>query len=114
MNACMHSLSFSGMVHQGWRSVAESGPVPSCVVGVLGVLVYITQCGGRIAWRPMVRVSFSLLGMSSQAATTLLAAASARSLPLMFVCPLILRNVVGSPSSALYMRSSTIAVMSGL
>jgi hypothetical protein len=52
--------------------------------------------------------------MSFHAATTLLAAASARSLPLMFVCPLTLRNVVGSPSSDLHRRSSTIAAMSGL
>jgi hypothetical protein len=41
-----------------------------------------------------------------------LAAASSRSLPLMFVCPRILSSIVGSPSSALYRRESTIAVMS--
>jgi len=52
--------------------------------------------------------------MSSQLETTLLAAASARSLPLMFVCPLIWCNIVLSPSSALYRRESTIAAMSGL
>ena len=32
----------------------------------------------------------------------------------MFVCPLILCNVVGSPDSDLYRRSSTIAAMRGL
>ena len=37
MKACMHSLSSSGMVHQGWRSVAESGPVASCMGGMGGV-----------------------------------------------------------------------------
>ena len=114
MKACMHSLSFSGMVHQGWRSVAERGPVANWMGGVRVVLVYMTQYGGRSACRSMVRVSFSLSGMSSHAATTLLAAASARSLPLMFVCPLTLRNVVGSPSSNLDRRSSTIAAISGL
>ena len=36
MKACMHSLSSSGMVHQGWRSVAESGPVASCMGGMGG------------------------------------------------------------------------------
>ena len=29
VKACMHSLSLSGMAHQGWRSVAEWGPVAS-------------------------------------------------------------------------------------
>ena len=114
MKACMHSLSSSGMVHQGWRSVAESGPVASCMGGMSGVFVYMTQYGGRSACRPIVTVSFWLAGMPFQSATTLLAAASARSLPLMFVCPRILCSIVGSPSSALYRRMSTIAVMSGL
>ena len=109
----MHSLSFSGMVHQGWRSVAERGPVANWMGGV-GVLVYMTQCGALSDCRPMVRVSFSLSGMSSHAATTLLAAESARPLPLMFVCPLILCNVVGSPNSDLYRICSTIAAISGL
>ncbi len=43
--ACMHSLSSSGMVHQGWRSVAESGHVANRMGGVGGVLVYMTQYG---------------------------------------------------------------------
>ena len=110
----MHSLSFSGMVHHGWRSVAERGPVANWMGGVSGVLVYMTQYGGRSACLPIVTVSCWLAGMLFQSATTLLAAASARSLPLMFVCPRILCKVVGSPSSALYRRMSTIAVMSGL
>ncbi len=85
MKACMHSLSSFGMVHQGWRSVAESGPVANRMGGVGVILVYITQYGGRSACRPMVTVSFSFSGMPSQSATTLFAAASARSLPL-YVC----------------------------
>ncbi len=40
MKACMHSLSSSGRVHQGWRSVAESGHVANRMGGVSGVLVY--------------------------------------------------------------------------
>ena len=38
MKACMHSLSFSGMVHQGWRSVAENGPVANWMGGEGGGL----------------------------------------------------------------------------
>ncbi len=113
MKACMHSLSSSGMVHQGWRSVAESGPVANRMGGVGGVLVYITQYGSRSACRPMVTVSFWFSGMPSQSATTLLAEASAMSLHVTFVCPRILCSIVGSPSSTLYKRESTIAVMSG-
>ena len=114
MKAYMHSLSSSGMVHQGWRSVAERGPVANWMGGIRGVLVYITQCGGLSACWPIVMVSFWCSGMSSQAETTLLAATSARSLPLMFVWPLILCSIVVSPSSDLYRRESTIAAMSGL
>ncbi len=110
----MHSLSSSGMVYQGWRSVADSGPVANWIGGVGGVFVYITQYGGRSACRPIVTVSFWLSGMPSHSATTFLAAASAWPLPLMFVCPRILCNIVGSHCSALYRRESTIAVMSGL
>ena len=43
VKACMHSLSFSGMVHQGWRSVAERGPVENCTRGMDEFLVYMTQ-----------------------------------------------------------------------
>ena len=50
MKACMHSLSFSGMVHQGWRSVAESGHVANWMGGVSGVFVYITRYGGSIGY----------------------------------------------------------------
>ncbi len=114
VKACMHSLSSFGMVHQGWRSVAESGLLTNRMGGVAGVLVYITQYGGRSACRQRVTASFWFSGMPSQSATTLLTAVSARSLPVMFVCPRILCSIVNNPSSALYRRESTIAVMSGL
>ncbi len=114
MKACMHSLSSSVMVHKGWRSVVESGLVANRMGGMGGVLVDITHYGGRSACRPMVTASFWFSGMPNQSVTTLLAAASARSLPLMFVCPRILCSIMGSPSSALYRGESTIAAMSGL
>ncbi len=97
MKACMHSLSPSGMVHEGWRSVAESGPVANRMGGVGGVLVYITQYGGRSACRPMVTVSFWFSGMPSQSATTLLAAASAKSLPLFHASSIEVMCEVASP-----------------
>ncbi len=102
------------MVHHGCLSVAESGPVANWMGGEGGGLVYIIYYVGRSACRPMVTVSFGCSGMSSQLETTFLAAASARSLPLMFVCRLILCSIVVSPSSALYRRESTIAAMRGL
>ncbi len=37
MKACMHSLSSSGVDHQGWRSVAESEPVANRMGGLGGV-----------------------------------------------------------------------------
>jgi len=114
VNAYMHSLSSSGMVHQGCRSVAESGPVATRMGGAGGVLVYIIQYVGLSAYQPMVTVSFWCSRMSSQLETTFLAAASAKSLPPMFVCPLVLCYIVVSPSSTLYRRESTIAAMSGL
>ena len=98
----MHSLSFSGIVHHGGRSVAERGPVDRELGGVDGLLVYITQNSGRSAYLPMVTVTFWCSGMPSNDVTTRLAAASARSLPFMFVCPLILRSIVGRPSLILY------------
>ncbi len=74
MKACMHSLSSSRMVHQGWRSVAESAHVANWMGGVSGVCVYITQYGGRSACRLIVTASLWFSGMPSQSATTLLAA----------------------------------------
>ena len=45
----MHSLSFSGIVHHGGRSVAECRPVAREIGGVGGLLVYITLNSGRSA-----------------------------------------------------------------
>jgi hypothetical protein len=43
VNACMHRLSVSGMVHYGWRSVSAREPVESEIGGVIGLLVYMVQ-----------------------------------------------------------------------
>ncbi len=98
----MHSLSLSGIVHHGGRSVAERGPVDRELGGVDGLLVYITQNSGRSAYLPMVTVTFWCSGMSPKAVTTRLAASSTRSLPFMFVRPLILWSIVGRPSLIMY------------
>ena len=114
MNACMHNLSFSGIVHRGGRSVAECEPVARKMGGVGGLLMYITQNYGRSACLLMVTVRFWCSGTSSNDVTTRLAAASARSLPFICVCPLILCSIVGSPSLILYWSDFTMAVISGL
>ncbi len=98
----MHSLSFSGIVHHGGHSVAVCGPVAKEMGGVGGLSVYITQNSSRSAYLPMMTVTFWCSGMSPKAVTTRLAASSARSLPFMFVCPLILWSLVGRPSLILY------------
>ena len=59
----MHSLSFSGIVHQGGRSVAECGPVAKEIGGVGGLPVYITQNPGRSAYLPTVTVAFWVSGI---------------------------------------------------
>ncbi len=43
MNARMQRLPVSDMVHHGWRSVGERGPVENGIGGVIGMLVYMTQ-----------------------------------------------------------------------
>ncbi len=43
VKACIHSLSFSGIVHQGGRDVAECGPMARKMGDVGGLSVYITQ-----------------------------------------------------------------------
>ena len=98
----MHNLSFSGIVHQGVRSVAVCGPVAKEIRGVGDLSVYITQNSGRSAYLTMVTVNFWYSGMSSNDVTTRLAATAARSLPFMFVCPLILCSLVGRPSLIMY------------
>ena len=58
----MQSLFFSGIVHQGGRSVAECGPVAREMWGVGGLSVYITQNSGRSAYLPRVTVTFWFSG----------------------------------------------------
>jgi hypothetical protein len=53
VKAYMHSLTFSAIVHQGGRSVAECGPVVREMGGVGGLSVYITQNSGRSACLPI-------------------------------------------------------------
>ena len=93
----MYRLSSSGIVHHGGRRVAEFGPVASEIGGVVGLLVYITQNGDLSACFPMVIVSLWCSGIFSKEVTTNLSAVSAKSLPRMFVWPLILFCFVGRP-----------------
>ena len=102
VKVCMHRLSFSGIVRQDSRSVAEYGTVAREMVGVDVLSVYIIQNSGRSSCLPMVTVTFWCLGMSSNAVTTRLASAFARSLFLMVVCPLILCSIVGRPRLILF------------
>jgi hypothetical protein len=81
--------------------VAECGPLASEIGGVVGLLVYISQNCGLSACFPMVTVSLWCSGIFSNEATSNLAAMSAKSLPRMFVCPLILFSCVWRPSLAL-------------
>jgi len=102
VKSCMHSLSFSGIVHQGGRSVAECWPVAREMGAVGDLSVYITQKSGRSACLPMVTVTFWSSRTSSNDVTSRLAAAAAMSLPLLFVRPLILYSIMGRPSLILY------------
>ena len=81
--------------------MAECGLVASEIVGVVGLLVYVTQNGSFSACFPMVIVGFWCSGISSKEVITDLAAASARSLPRILVWPHILFGVVGRPRLAL-------------
>ena len=85
MKAYMQSLSSSGMVHHGGRRVACLGPVESAGGGVVGLAVYMTQKGGRGAVAPMSTRIVCAGGSLSKSVTASFAAASARSLPRMFV-----------------------------
>ena len=111
---CMHSLSFSGIVHQGGRSRAACGPVAREMEGVGGLLVYITQNAGRSTCLPIMLVSFWCPGMSSNDVTIRFASMPARSLPLMGVCPLLLCSIMGSPSLIMYRSVETMVAMNGL
>ncbi len=82
------------MVHHGGRRVACLGPVESAGVGVVDLAVYMTQKGGRGAIAPMSTRNVCSIDSVSKSVTSSLAAASARSLPLMCVCALIFLMVV--------------------
>jgi hypothetical protein len=110
----MHSLSSSGIVHHGDRSVTEYGPVAREMRGVGGMSMCITPYSGRLACLNIVTASVWCLGMSSKYVATRLVVVSARSLPLMFVCPLIFCIIVGRPGYILYWSEVTMAAMSGL
>ena len=62
----------------------------------------------------MVTIIFLCVGISAKEVTTSLAAVSARSFPLMFVCPLIFLRCVGRLRPSLYRIRVTMAVSSGL
>jgi hypothetical protein len=74
--------------------VACLGPVESAGGGVVGLDVYMTHKGGPGAIAPMSTRNVCSLGRVSKSVTASLAAASARSLPLMCVCALIFFMVV--------------------
>ncbi len=71
------------------------------VGGLMGLLVYISQISGLFTYFHMVTMSFQCSRISSKSVTTISAVVSAKSLPLMFVCPRSLFILVGSPSLAL-------------
>ncbi len=58
MKACLHLLSFSGMVHHVGRKVAECGPVAIEIGGMLGLWVYMARNGGLSTILSIVTVSF--------------------------------------------------------
>ena len=95
-------------------SVAECGHVAREMGGVGGLSVYITQNSGLSACLPMVTETFGCPGMSTNDITTYLVAVSARSLPLMLVCPLIFCKIVGRPSLILYWSEVAMVAISGL
>ena len=114
VKACMNSLSFSGIVQQGGRSVAKCGCVARWMGGVDGLSVYIAQNSGRSACLPMVTVTFWCPGMFSKNVKARLTTVSTRSLPLMFVCPLILCSIVGRPSLIIYWSEVTMVAISSV
>ncbi len=57
MQACIHLLSSSGMVHHRRRSGDECGLVAIEIGGVLGLLVCMTQSDGLSACFQMVTTS---------------------------------------------------------
>jgi hypothetical protein len=75
----MHSISFSGIVNQGGRSVAECGPAAREMRGVGGLSVYNTHNTDRSACLPIVAVSICCPGTYANDVPTRLDVVSARS-----------------------------------
>ncbi len=94
VNACIWRRSASGIVRQGGRRVACLGPVARVGGGVVGLAVYITQNGGRGAMDPTSTRKVDSSGRVPKFVTASLAALSARSFPLMWVCALIFIKTV--------------------
>jgi len=90
----------------------ECGPVAGKVGGVGGLSVYIIPNFSRSACLRIVIFTFWCPDMSSHDVTTRLAAVSTKSLPLMYVCPLILCTIVGKPSLILCGSEVTMAAIS--
>jgi hypothetical protein len=93
------------MVHHALMVLAGVVRVSGATRGGGGVAVYIIQYRGRGAISPMSTRNVWSGGSESKLRTANLAAASARSLPRMFVCALILWSVVVRPASLLFSRS---------
>ena len=114
MKAYMQSLSSSGMVHQGCRSVAESGPVANWMGGEGGdggIHYLICRSFGLSAdgdGEFLVFVNVVPVGNDSFGSGIRQVVASD-----VCVSP-NLCSIVVSSSSVLYRRESTIAAMSGL
>ena len=89
VNAFICRRSASGMVHHDGRRVHFLGPAASAGVGVVGLAVYMTQNGGRGVVAPISTRRVCFGGSLSKSVTASLAAACARSLPLICVCALI-------------------------
>ena len=94
VKACICKRYASEIVHHGGRRVACLGHVARAGVGVGGLAVYMTQNGGLGAIALISTLIVWSRGRVSKVVTTSLAVASARSLPRMCVCALIVRRVV--------------------
>ena len=101
MKAFICRRSASGMVHHGRRRVAQLVFVDRASNVGCGSAMYMTQWVGRGTIPPISTRSVCGGGSVSKRVTANLAAASARSLPLILVWALILWRVVRSPADRL-------------
>ena len=107
MNACILRRSSSGMVHQALVVLADFVKLSGATLSGGGVAVYIIHYFGRGVISLMSTRSVRFGGRVSKLRTASFVAASARSLPRMFVCELILFRVVRRPAIFLLSRRST-------